>query len=79
MNINKWVPEAALYFLGSVFQKLRNTTNSLSKEEFQEECVKLFRKSLESDIREFVNNINEFQNYNEEKMSIENENTGNNK
>jgi len=29
-NISRWVPEAALYFLGSVFQKIRNLRISLT-------------------------------------------------
>lgn len=28
-NINKWIPESALYFLGSVFQKIRQERMTL--------------------------------------------------
>ena len=50
-NVNKWVPEPALYFLGSVFQKIRNSRMPMPKDQFFEDCVKIFRKSADADIK----------------------------
>ena len=58
--INKWIPEAALYFLGSVFQKIKHAHLVLTQEQFHDECIKLFRKSSEADIQEFLENIDDF-------------------
>lgn len=35
-NINRWVPEAALYFLGSVFQKIRVFRIVMDESQFKE-------------------------------------------
>ena len=37
-NINKWIPESALYFLGSVFQKMRQERLVLTREHFLYLC-----------------------------------------
>lgn len=33
-NINKWIPEEALYFLGNIFQKIREERLNLSFQAF---------------------------------------------
>ena len=50
-NINKWIPEAALYFLGSVFQKIKAGRLTLSVEEFTGLCLPLLAESNSEDIK----------------------------
>jgi hypothetical protein len=42
VNINKWVPEPALYFLGKVFQKIRSDRLSINMNIFIGMCSSLF-------------------------------------
>lgn len=46
-----------LYFLGEAFQKIRISRKPVTKAYFLEECVKLFRRSSEEDLLEFINEM----------------------
>lgn len=57
-NINKWIPESALYFLGKVFQKIRMERLALTCEEFLNLCMPLLDESSEEDIKWFIDEVN---------------------
>ena len=49
-NINKWIPESALYFLGSIFQNIKLKRLSLSSDEFLDLCMPLLHSSNPDDL-----------------------------
>jgi hypothetical protein len=57
-NINKWIPEEALYFLGNVFQKIRQERLNLSEEQFLKECLPILDEAAEEDLRQFLESVN---------------------
>ena len=57
-NINKWIPESALYFLGSIFQKIRQQRLNLNLMEFMLLCKPLLFESGEDDVKWFIEQVN---------------------
>ena len=60
-NINRWMPESALYFLGNVFLKIRRERRTIDEDEFIIECERVYKKSNKDDIDYFIREVEEFQ------------------
>ena len=57
VNINKWLPESALYFLGKPFQQIRCERLCLTEEDFIDLCVPLLRGSNPEDVKQFIRDV----------------------